>query len=92
MEEQRAQLMDAIDALVRSAEMFHPRVILGEPVELERLGLTEKVAEVRNKWLERCSDILSQLGELRQRCQEPVLAQKLDDAIKRLEEMRQSLV
>lgn len=92
MEEQRAQLADAIDALVRSAELFHPRAMLGDPADLERLGLSEKVAEVRQKWLERCSDILGQLAGLRQRCKDPVLAERLDDAIKRLDEMRQSLV
>lgn len=92
MVEQRDQLAEAIDSLVRTAESFHPDSFLGKPADLERLGLTEKVAEVQSKWLSSCSDMLGQLQGLRERCSDAVLAQKLDGAINRLEELRRPLL
>lgn len=92
MEEQRNQLGEAVEGLVRTLDMFQPTSFLGKAVDLERLGLTEKVGEVKSKWLERASDILTQVRGLRARCREPVLAKRLDEAINQIEEMRRSLL
>ena len=92
MEEERNQLGEAIDGLVRTLEMFQPTSFLGKAADLERLGLTEKVAEVKSKWLERASDILTEVRGLRARCREPVLAKRLDEAINRIEEMRRPVL
>lgn len=91
MVEQRDQLAGAIDALVSTAETFHPDSFLGKAADLERLGLAQKVVDVRSKWLSRCSEILGQLQGLRERCSDPVLGQRLDSAINRLEELMRSL-
>ena len=89
---QREQLADAIDALVSTAESFHPDSFLGKAADLERLGLAEKVADVKSKWLSRCSEIMGQLQELRGHCSDPALAQRLDSAINRLEELMRPLL
>jgi len=92
MEEERNQLGEAIDSLVSTLDMFQPTSFFGKAADLERLGLTEKVAEVKSKWLEGASDILTQVRGLRARCREPVLAKRLDEAINRIEEMRRPLL
>jgi len=92
MEEERNQLEEAVDGLVRILEMFQPTSFFGKAADLEKLGLMEKVSEVQSKWLERASDIPTQVRGLRARCREPVLAKKLDEAINQIEEMRRPLL
>ena len=92
VQEQEAKLVDSIESLVDSVEQFHPNKVLGDPADLERLELSEKVGEVTEKWLERCASIIDQLDEFRGGPKTPALAQKLDDAINRLEEMRRPLL
>lgn len=92
MEEERNQLGEAIDGLVRILEMFQPTSFFGEAADLEKLGLTEKVSEVKSKWLEHASDILIEVRGLRARSREPALAKKLDEAINQIEEMRRHLL
>ena len=92
VQEQEAKMVDAIQSLVDSAEQFHPSKLLGDPADLGRLGLTEQVGEVKEKWLERCASIIEQLDGFRKGPKTPALAQKLDEAINQLEEMRRGLL
>ncbi|MFQ5874165.1 MAG: hypothetical protein ACE5JL_10235 [Dehalococcoidia bacterium] len=88
VDQQEAKLLDAIESLVQSAEQVNPNVILGQPAELERLGLTEKVGEVKEKWLEHSAQLLEQLDGFRKGPKTPALAKKLNEAVERLEVMR----
>lgn len=85
---QRDELAKTIDMLVDTVETLHPESLLGKAEDLKRLELTEKVGEVKSKWLSQCSGILDQLQSLKGRCSDPVLAQKLKNAVDKLEELR----
>lgn len=90
-EEQEAKMVDSIQSLVDSVEQFHPSKVLGDLADLERLGLSDRVGEVKEQWLERCTSIIEQLDGFRKGPKTPALGQKLDEAVDRLEEMRRRL-